>query len=285
MNGASVSLNYSVYLRLADGSEWSLTCSESPAREVVEQLARTMNLAPGIKAQNDVLVSMDPGQDPNERPVKIRSRNQVLIGPVPAMQPSPNARTQNLLMSAVGNALGYLIQQDRGVLLHAALAEWQGSGVLFAGPGGIGKSTTSRRLPPGWRSLCDDTCLIVEHQGTFYAHPWPTWSRFLYGKGPGDQWNVQEYLPVRAVFLLDRSKEDYLERINQAEAAISLVKSNEQIKPLQLPTLAQEHRIAKRMKVFDAISKLVRAVPVVRLYLGLDGDFGSLLEKFLLEET
>lgn len=276
--------DYSVCLRLVDGSEWSLTCSENPVKEVVSQLAETMNLVSGIKARNDVLVRIDPEQEPSERPVKIRSISQVLIGPISGREFSPDARTKNLLMSGVGNALGYLIQQDHGVLLHAALAEWKGSGVLFAGPGGIGKSTTSRRLPPGWRSLCDDTCLLIEHQKIFYTHPWPTWSRFYYDGETRGTWNVQEYFPVRAVFLLDQSEEACLERINKAEAVVSLVKSNEQIAPLQLQSLTKEQRIALRMKVFDKISKLVRTVPVVRLHLGLDDDFGELLENFLVEE-
>lgn len=276
-----MSLNYSVCLRLADGSEWSLTCSESPAKEIVEQLARTMNLNPGIKAQNDVLVTMDPGQEPNKGQVKIHALNQVLIGLVSAIQPSPNASTQNLLMSVVGTTLGYLIQQDQGVLLHAALAERQGCGVLFAGPGGVGKSTTSRRLPLGWRSLSDDASLVIEHQGVFYAHPWPTWSRFFIDGGMSDQWDVQEFVPVKAIFLLDRSKKNYLEGINQAEAAVSLVKSNEQIINSQIQVLNREQRIKLRMQVFETISKLVRTVPVRRLCLGLDDDFGPLLEDFL----
>jgi hypothetical protein len=44
--------------------------------------------------------------------------------------------------------------QARGcVLLHGALAERAGKGVILAAPGGIGKTTASIRLPPPWVSL------------------------------------------------------------------------------------------------------------------------------------
>ena len=38
-------------------------------------------------------------------------------------------------------------QHRGGVLLHGALAGWNGNGVILAGPGGRGKTTASRRLP------------------------------------------------------------------------------------------------------------------------------------------
>ena len=32
---------------------------------------------------------------------------------------------------------------------------------------------------PPWRSLCDDATLVVrDASGRYWAHPWPTWSRF-----------------------------------------------------------------------------------------------------------
>ncbi len=276
-----MSLEYSVSLRLADRSEWSLTCSEGPVKEIVSRLAWTMNLTPGIKADHDVLVSTKSDRWISQEPVGIRSRSRLLIERVPGTDKPLDIQVQNFLMSSLGNAWACLIQQENAVLLHAALAEWRGCGVLFAGPGGVGKSTTSQRLPPGWRSLCDDACLVIGHQGKFYAHPWPTWSRFFFDEGMSGQWDVQESVPLKAIFLLDRSEKNYLEGINRAEAAVSLVKSNEQIINSQIQALTRDQRIGMRMKVFDTISKLVRTVPVVRLYLGLDDDFGPLLEDFL----
>ncbi len=278
-----MSLEYSVFLRLADRSEWSLTCFESPAKEIANRLAHAMNLILGQKADHDAVVSISHGQVASKEQGNASPRGQLLIELPAGNDNCLDIQAKNFLMSSLGNAWACLIQQENGVLLHGALAEWRGRGVLFAGPGGIGKSTTSRRLPPGWRSLCDDACLVIEHQGTFYAHPWPTWSDF-FDEGTGGRWNVREYVPLKAIFLLNRSEEDHLEKINQAEAAVSLVKSNEQITGSQIKTFTREQRIQMRMKVFETISKLARTVPVLRLYLRLDNDFGGLLEDFLAGE-
>jgi len=55
--------------------------------------------------------------------------------------------------------------------MHGALVDYSGSGFVRAGPGTVGKSTASRRLPLPWRSLCDDKTLVVrDRKGRFWAH-------------------------------------------------------------------------------------------------------------------
>ena len=82
-------------------------------------------------------------------------------------------------------------EKNGGLLVHGALAEWNGIGVILAGPGGVGKTTASKRLPRPWRSLSDDNTLIVKSpDGTYWAHPWPTWSRYRQGDMSGS-WDVQ----------------------------------------------------------------------------------------------
>ncbi len=82
-------------------------------------------------------------------------------------------------------------EEKGGLLVHGALVERNGTGVILAGPGGVGKTTASKRLPSTWRSLSDDTALIVKSpDGTYWAHPWPTWSRHRKGRQSGT-WDVQ----------------------------------------------------------------------------------------------
>ena len=57
-------------------------------------------------------------------------------------------------------------QARGGALIHGALAERNGHGVILAAPGGTGKTTASNRLPAPWRSLCDDATLVVRDPWT-----------------------------------------------------------------------------------------------------------------------
>ena len=55
--------------------------------------------------------------------------------------------------------------QTRGeVLLHGALAEKDGIGVILAAPGGTGKTTASDRLLAPWRSRCDEQMFEPSHR-------------------------------------------------------------------------------------------------------------------------
>lgn len=79
------------------------------------------------------------------------------------------------------------VENRGGLLLHGALAECKRQGVILAGPGTVGKTTASRRLRLPWHSLSDDATLVVrDRAGRFGAHPWPTWSRFMFGGSWGD---------------------------------------------------------------------------------------------------
>ncbi len=89
-------------------------------------------------------------------------------------------------------------EKNGGLLVHGALAEWNGQGVILAGPGGVGKTTASKRLPRPWRSLSDDNTLIVKSpDGSYWAHPWPTWSQYRQGKMSGS-WDVQTAVQARS---------------------------------------------------------------------------------------
>jgi SynChlorMet cassette protein ScmC len=62
---------------------------------------------------------------------------------------------------AVSYVFSRAVEARGGLLIHGALAEWNGKGVILAGKSGVGKSTASARLTPAWRSLSDDATLIV----------------------------------------------------------------------------------------------------------------------------
>src|SRR5271157_5325799 len=89
------------------------------------------------------------------------------------------------------------------------------------------RSAGPRRSSHAWRSLCDDTTLVVQDsQGNYWAHPWPTWSRFLDG-GPRGTWDVQSAVPLKGVFFLSQAVEDRVESVGPGHAVSLLVECAE----------------------------------------------------------
>jgi SynChlorMet cassette protein ScmC len=191
-----------------------------------------------------------------------------------------------LQMMWLSLVLGVQAEEYGGLLLHAALASSNCDGIALAGPSGVGKSTAIGRLPKPWVSLCDDTTLLVQdEQGRFWAHPWPTWSDFMEG-GPGGTWDVEAAVPLRAIFVLSQAQADRAEPLGAGHAAPLLVKLAEQGAFPMLhdmePHLAREHRL----KRFDTICTLAKAVPCYRLDISRTGEFWREIERVMgWEET
>ena len=172
-------------------------------------------------------------------------------------------------------------QARGGVLIHGALAERDGSGVILVAPGGTGKTTASNRLPAPWRSLCDDTTLVVrDPQGKYWAHPWPTWSRFLEG-GPGGTWDVQYAVPVKGIFFLTQAIEDRMERVGPGQAVSLLGEFVRQVSAFMAPGLRQEELRALHLERFNNLCALTRVVPAYLLHISLTGAFWQEIEQAL----
>ncbi|MFC1830353.1 SynChlorMet cassette protein ScmC [Thermodesulfobacteriota bacterium] len=168
-----------------------------------------------------------------------------------------------------------------GVLLHGALAERNNCGIILAGPGGAGKTTACRRISPHWRTLCDDTTLVVrDKHGAYWGHPWPTWSRFLFG-GTGGSWDVRHAVPLKAIFFLCRAETERFELVGKGQAVTLLVELAEQVLFPILKGMDTQNMRSLRMLVFDNICTLVKSVTGYLLYLGKSGSFCSELEKIL----
>jgi SynChlorMet cassette protein ScmC len=172
-------------------------------------------------------------------------------------------------------------QARGGVLIHGALAERDGMSVILAAPGGTGKTTASNRLPAPWRPLCDDTTLVVQDpQGNYWAHPWPTWSRFLDG-GSGGTWDVQSAMPVKGIFFLDQAVEDRVERVGPGQAVSLLVECVRQASTLMAPGLSKEEVRALHLEWFNNLCDLARIVPAHVLHISMTGAFWQEIEKAL----
>jgi len=197
------------------------------------------------------------------------------------LKPAENCMSLFVQLMQVSLIIGQYAQVSGGFLLHGALAEKDGFGVLLAGPGEVGKTTASRRLPHPWHSLSDDMTLIVhDGQGTYWAHPWPTWSRFLFD-GPRSTWNVEKAVPLRAVFFLEQAQEEHFETLGTAQAICLLIESAEQASRLMSRDNGKNVARMLRLQRFDNICALAQAIPSLVLRLSRNGAFWNTMDEAL----
>lgn len=277
-------------LDLADGSRWEIAAGDGEAAYIVTQLGRVMQLltaAGGIEPHHRgvvrrLLVSVDAH--------KSEANPLFCYSPLPSVDDSfvvcdlrSFIHSEGLYIQLMQLSLVIAREaQSRGaVLIHGALAEWDGIGVILAAPSGTGKTTASGRLPAPWRSLCDDTTLVVrDSQGDFWAHPWPTWSRFVSG-GPGGTWDVRGAVPVKGVLFLSQAIEDRVERVGAGHAISLLVECVKQASAsMPMGRFKEEIRVLN-VERFNNLCALSRVVPIHILRLSLTGAFWQEIEQML----
>jgi len=173
------------------------------------------------------------------------------------------------------------IVAGEGLVLHAALLEKNGFGIALAGSGGAGKSTCARRFPAPWKALCDDTCLIrPDSRGGFRAHPFATWSDYLWKRAEGT-WTVESHVPLRAVFFLKKAEEDRVQPMGGGEAAIYLSRSGHEILSVFLKSMDRNQARSMRQKIFTNACSVSRAVQAFNLEVGPHGRFWTKVEQAL----
>ncbi|MCP5052175.1 MAG: SynChlorMet cassette protein ScmC [bacterium] len=205
-----------------------------------------------------------------------------------------------MLITGVSQAALAIARENQfhgGILLHGALAKFPSTpsgqkkergadeGVILAGPSAVGKTTASSRLPSSWCSLSDDTTLVVKDSaGRYWAHPWPTWSRFYETDGipgPGGSWDVQEALPLRAIFFLSQSSENKSEPIGTTPAAALLMGLVRQVSGLMTRFLQVEEARSLFLEQLTAVESIVRTIPAYTLHFSLAGKFWEEMERVL----
>jgi len=278
-------------LRLADGRVWQIRAGDAAAARVVAALGQAMQLRSGLSrpAGRELRVLVSDSRTP---PVNLR-------GPGPAICFLPPLTDNNRLtiaMMQLALVVAREAQARGGLLVHGALAltpspsqNWEREGgeggILLAGPGTVGKSTASRRLPPPWRSLCDDVTLVVrDARGQYWAHPWPTWSLF-YDNGPGGSWPTEAAVPLRALFFLNQSPDDRVEPLNPAQATAMLLETVQQASRALAHHLAEDEAQALHQEQLAAINALTQTCPAYLLHLSLTGSFWQEIERALQDQA
>lgn len=256
-------------LRLADGTNIRLRAEDETASAFLARFARASGLPPAAGGKTarvlEIRSALNAGQVPAE--------GECLLAPMEG--PSAFFCWARGLTMAVGR----IVQRRGGTFLHAALAELRGRGVLLAAPGGVGKSTASARLPKPWRSLCDDMTLVIGGRGgRFYAHPWPTLSRFLEGGRVGS-WDTPRSVPLAAAYFLIQSPSEQALPVGPGEGLALLIESSEQAsRPMARRRSPEESRVFRRER-FENLARIARFLPVHRLRLSLKGAFWKEIER------
>ncbi|MHB8094187.1 MAG: SynChlorMet cassette protein ScmC [Candidatus Aminicenantales bacterium] len=274
-------------LALADGSRWGIAAGDEEASSIVSQLGCAMQLRATTGGNEPshqghscrLLVQVDAHTSVADCYVPLASENDGVV--VCVLSPCDHWGGPFVNLVRLSLIIARESQSRGGALLHGALAERDGIGVVLVAPGGTGKTTASNRLPAPWRSLSDDTTLVVrDPQGNYWAHPWPTWSRFLEG-GPGGTWGVQNAVPVKGIFFLARSVEDRAERVGPGQAVSLLGEFASQVSTFMAPGLSKKELRALYLERFNNLCALARVVPAHRLHISLTGAFWQEIERVL----
>jgi SynChlorMet cassette protein ScmC len=168
-----------------------------------------------------------------------------------------------------------------GIPLHAALVGHGDKAVLLAGKSGVGKSTCCRRLPQSWEVLSDDMALALRvTDGTYRAHPVPTWSAVedLQGR---QSWAIERNVVLQAIFFLSQANRDEVCPLGRAEAAVGIYDASS----VCFQTLSGRFNLPEglpyRKQVFANASSLAAAVPAFGLCVSLTGRFWEKIEEVL----
>ena len=173
------------------------------------------------------------------------------------------------------------VKDSGGLPLHAGLVEYNGRGVLLAGPKNVGKSTCCSRLPKDWYPLCDEETLIVKaDQERYLAHPLPTWSEHL-AKRSERTWNVLGHVPISSIFFLEQAGSDEAIPLGRGEASVFINQLATQVCCRYWNNLGHEDLRTRKIKLLENVTGLAKAVPAFRLRVSLEGRFWEEIEKVL----
>ena len=293
-------------LRLGNGQGWLLTSTRGVKSEV-GRLARLMGLEPCALEEYPKLIFIrgGQGQRPNEETISRRfdktGSNLCCVSwkaydlrvcrvwyhhdtpdLICEMRHDEDVYEEKILSMRLSLYPIYQqVLETGGLPLHAGLAEHRGKGVLLAAPRNTGKSTSCRRLPPSWLSLCDEEALIVRHaERRYLVHPLPTWSDY-FEKRSNRTWKVNNHLPLTSIFLLEKSTVDEVIPLGQGEATAFVNQLALQMCYRYWADLGPTEMRSRRTQLLENICELARAVPAFKLRVSLDGRFWEKIETVL----
>jgi len=288
-----------VGLCLADGASWNIVAENPEAELFIKRLAGVMGLSSANGVGRKLAIQVQEGEGADTELGRMPGSLKSLFGEALADYPweeecSPlkvniscnlyqhedeNHETLQLIHLSSVFVLDAVTRG--GMLLHGALIEREGMGMILAGPGGVGKTTACSRLPEPWQVLSDDITLIVrDRTGKYWAHPWPTWSRFTVEK-VGGSWDVGRGIELQAICFLNQSQEMDMVYIGKGEMVCLTMESIEQANRLLRKRLKEESFRKLSNLHFRNVCKMVESIRGYHLSLDLETHFWEFLDGLL----
>lgn len=158
-----------------------------------------------------------------------------------------------------------VLLQNHAFILHASLIDWQGQGILFTGPSGIGKSTQAQLWADleGAQILNGDRTIIRYVDESFLAYGSP------YAGTSGIYRNHS--VPIRAIVLLSQSENNHLQPLSPAVAFSKLLP--------QITALPWDAAFMDSLT--QSVLDTVMQIPVYHLACRPNADAVALLKKQL----
>ena len=261
-------------LALADGQRLVIRAADEEADECIKRLGQVMQLRDADQGREMLVavcgLSSSHLDDVSEE------------GPLLCCLPRRLNREMGVdQMQQVAQRIVQSVLKQGGLQIHGALAEYRGNGFIMAGQSGIGKSTASSRLPEPWHSLSDDQTLVVrDRSGHYWAHPWPTWSRFR-NDGPGGSWPTERPIPLKAIMFLARAAVDRVEPVTATRATALTIGVAPLLNPVLAWSLAGGVRRTDHRSTVQAAKALAAVIPAYMLHLSATGEFWHAIEQIL----
>lgn len=169
-----------------------------------------------------------------------------------------------------------------GFPFHAGMVSKDGKAYLISASGGTGKSTCCQRIPAPWHAHADDEAVIIldKVSGRYYAHPFPTWSDYLWRQS-NQSWRIEESLPLAGIFFIKQAPHDQIISIGQGKAAMLINEGAAQGCMKFLRNMDAAQTKAMKLHVFDNACALSKKIPCHVLELTIDGRFWDEMEHVL----
>lgn len=224
----------------------------------------------------NITVTVDPDRSYWESQINLHDKNiRCILG---------SAEEQAIpvhWMIMLSLALVASVETDFGMIVHGGLIALNGKGCILAGAGGTGKTTACGRLPHPWEAFSDDATLVVrDERGVYWAHPWPTWSRFMNG-GSGGQWSVEQSVLLHAICFLSQEQKTGLLPVGHGQATCLLLESAKQASYPMSEVIAGISAQELHQRRFDNACSLSEAVSCFNLSLNLSDPYWELLVPVL----
>jgi SynChlorMet cassette protein ScmC len=126
----------------------------------------------------------------------------------------------------------------------------------------------------------DETLIVLNEQGEYLAHPFPTWSDYLFDRSR-KTWDVQCSLPLSGLFFLEQSDMDSVEPLGEGTAAVRMTESAVEICEKFWRGSNGNCEKKSRIRLFNNACRMAKSVPAYSLSTSLEGRFWEKMEEVI----